>query len=364
MFIKKSFYIFLFLGLFFINLNAHDEFFINKEWNIKKLREVYSKDSSKWPKADVDKGIDFEELKAISKIDETNINKALVKLGKRLFHEPRLSKSEDISCATCHVPNNAFIQRTALSKGHKNQVGNRNAPTLFGLQDLEHLFWDGRANSLEEQAIGPILNPVEMALSKDELKAKLETLSGYVQDSENAFGSSGLNIDRLAKAIAAFERTLKAPRTRFDDFMEGNEKAFNDYELLGLHLFRTKARCMNCHYGENLTDGKFHNLGLTYYGRSKFEDFGRYNVTKNKDDMGKFKTPTLRQISNTMPYMHGGFFDSLSAVINIYNAGAFQPKPNNMQINDPLFPKTSPLLKKLNLTRKEMIALKLFLNTL
>ncbi len=358
---KKSI---LCLSLFTITLFSQDSFLKDDKWNFHELRKAYSKDSSKWPKPDLDEGIEHNELKAVSTVSDEILNQPIVKLGQRLFHEPRLSKNNDISCATCHVPNNAFIQNTSVSVGHNGLVGTRNAPTLFGLQNSKNLFWDGRAKSLEEQAIGPILNPVEMGFTKEEFKEKIKNLTGYEDELKVIFGDDKLTVDRITDSLAAYEKTLKAPKTKFDAFMEGDSHALNDREILGLHIFRTKARCLNCHSGETFSDDKFHNLGLTYYGREKYEDFGLYNTTKNNDDVGKFKTPTLRQISNTAPYMHNGLFPHLRGVTNMYNAGMFHHKPKEHQINDPKFPKTSPILKKLNLTKEEQSALILFLQTL
>ncbi|RBQ31918.1 cytochrome-c peroxidase [Arcobacter sp. FW59] len=346
------------------SIYAQDIFYKDGNWNFSELRKVYSSDSSKWPKPNIDKNIKHKELKAVSSVDEKVLNEPIVKLGKRLFHEPRLSKNNDISCATCHVPNNAFIQNTTISVGHNGLEGTRNAPTLFGLQNTKHLFWDGRAQSLEEQAIGPILNPVEMALTIEELKDKIKLLTGYEQELKDIYGDTNFTVERIAESIASFEKTLKAPKTKFDNFLDGDINSLNDMEVLGLHLFRTKARCINCHNGENFNDGEFHNLGLTYYGREKYEDWGLYHTTKKDEDVGKFKTPTLRQISKTAPYMHNGLFPSLRGIINMYNVGMFNPQPNKAQLNDPKFPKTSPILQKLDLTDKEISALLMFLNTL
>lgn len=361
MIIKKSLII---ISLFTISIYAQDSFYKNGKWDFVELRKAYSNDSSKWPKPNLDKGIKHNELKPVSLIDEKILKQPLVKLGKRLFHEPRLSKNDDISCATCHVPNNAFIQNTSISVGHDGLVGTRNAPTLFGLQESKHLFWDGRSKSLEEQAIGPILNPVEMALTKEELEDKIKHLTGYEKELKEIYGDTNFTVERITQAIATFEKTLKAPRTKFDDFLEGNKEALNDNEILGLHLFRTKARCMNCHNGENFSDGEFHNLGLTYYGREKYEDWGLYHTTLKNEDVGKFKTPTLRQVSKTGPYMHNGLFPSLRGIINMYNAGMFNPKPKEIQLNDPKFPKTSAILQELNLTNEETSALLIFLLSL
>lgn len=333
------------------------------DWNITKLRMDYQSPISEWPKPELDEGVKFKEMKSIkvTKSERTE----LVKLGIRFFNEPRFSSSMTLSCATCHAPNKAFTEHTSVSAGHNGLKGGRNSPTLYGTVDGSHFFWDGSAASLEEQALGPIANPVEMAMPINELKEKIKTMNGYEKDLDKVFGDSTLNMQRIATAIAAYERTIKPPRTSFDSFIDGNVTAFNDDELLGLHLFRTKARCMNCHSGKYLTDGEFHNLGLTYYEREKYEDLGRYNITKDNNETGKFKTPTLRQISNSSPYMHNGLMPSLRGIINAYNAGMFNVKPKNKkQKNDPRFPKKSEHLKKLNLTNAEKTALQQFLRVL
>lgn len=348
------------LLVFCTTLFADDPYFQNNKWDIKSLKKVYLKDSSLWPKAFVDSSIKHKELKAVSENRNKKINNPLVKLGEKLFFDKKLSKNNNISCASCHLPKQAFVDKKRVSIGHNSLKGNRNAPTLYGLKELNHLFWDGRASSLEEQALGPILNPVEMALTKDELIQKLKTFNHYEKELKTLFNTKTLTVNILAKALAQYQRTLEPPRTRFDKFLDGNKEALNEKEVLGLHLFRTKARCINCHNGKYLTDGKFHNLGLTYYGRF-YEDLGRYNVTLKNSDVGSFKTPTLRQISNTAPYMHNGLFSSLDGIINIYNAGSFQSKYN---VFNHLSPITSSHLKKLNLTTEEKEALKAFLLSL
>lgn len=334
-----------------------------KDMNISKLRQAYSKPIQEWPKPELDKGVAFKEMESLE--IERPKRDALVKLGIRFFNEPRFSSSMDISCASCHAPNKAFTEHTKTSAGHNGLKGDRNSPTLYGVFDNKHFFWDGRASSLEEQALGPIENPVEMAMPLDMLQERIKTMSGYEHDLKNVFGDSKLTLERISTAISAYERTIIPPRTKFDSFVDGDVNALNETELLGLHLFRTKARCMNCHSGKYLSDGEFHNLGLTYYKRKKYEDLGRHNVTNDNNETGKFKTPTLRQIANTAPYMHNGLFPNLRGVVSMYNGGMPDIKPRTQeQKDDPKFPQKSEHLKKLNLTKKEQIALQFFLRTL
>jgi len=327
------------------------------------IQELYKQPKSQWPKPTIDSGVEWKELESASSIDSNLKKSPLVHLGKRLFHEPRLSESEDISCTSCHRPNQAFAENSSVSTGHKGLKGSRNAPSLVGIRHASSLFWDGRSATLEEQALGPIANPVEMAMPIHMLSSKLKTLNGYEKESKALFGTPNLTTEHISYAIAAYERTLEIPRTRFDQFVDGNRSALKDNELFGLHLFRTKGRCMNCHNGEYFSDNKFHNLGLTYYGR-KYHDVGRYNATTEKEDIGRFRTPTLRAISQTGPYMHNGLFRTLRGVLNMYNGGMFHPKPTSAQTNDPLFPNTSPLIKKLDLTKEELEALNSFLEIL
>jgi len=334
---------------------------LHAEYDMKKLQAQYAKPIEQWPKPTIDQGIHYNKMRSLKSENKTE----LAMLGLRFFHEPRFSKSMIFSCASCHTPNKAFSEHTKVSTGHKGLKGGRNSPTLYGAKEGKFFFWDGRAKSLEEQALGPIQNPIEMALPLNKLKKRLKTMTGYEKDLKKVFGTSDFTLKRLATAIAAYERIITPPRTKFDTFLDGDTNAFNPEELLGLHLFRTKARCMNCHSGRYLSDGAFHNLGLTYYKRKKYEDFGRYNVTKLNTDMGKFKTPTLRQISNTYPYMHNGLFTKLSGIINMYNNGMPNIKKKTVaDFSDPHFPKKSNLLKKLDLSKKEKKALEAFLRTL
>jgi len=334
---------------------------ITSQKYIEELKKEYSKSIKFWSKPTLDENVTFVEMQSIQKI-KSNLNPLLIKLGNRLFHEPRLSLSENVACISCHVPSKAFTDGLKHSEGHNGLTGRRNAPTVIGLSSGE-LFWDGSAKNYEEQALGPIANPVEMAMPIDTLEKKLPTMDGYANDVQKIYGDSNLTVQRVSEALATFQKSLTHPRTRFDDFLDGNTTALNNREIFGLDIFRNKGRCMHCHNGKNFSDGQFHNLGMTYFGRG-FEDLGRHLVTKKNEDVGKFKTPTLRQISKTAPYMHNGFFKDLKSVINMYNNGMFHPKPNEKQKNDPKFPATSKHLKKLNLTKDEQKALEAFLKIL
>lgn len=166
----------------------------------------------------------------------------------------------------------------------------------------------------------PIEAHNEMAMNLKELPAKLNGIKAYKELVKKAYGTDKITFDHVAKALASFQRTLTSRRSRFDRFLDGEYKQLNDKELEGLHLFRTKARCINCHNGQYFTDESFHNIGLTYYKR-KYEDLGRYNVTKDPNDVGKFRTPSLRDVMNTSPWMHNGLFDNITGLLNVYNSG-------------------------------------------
>ena len=182
----------------------------------------------------------------------------------------RLSKSGQIACASCHNPELGWADGNRVSFGHDRQNGTRNAPTLLNIGFAKTFFWDGRSATLEEQVKAPIENPVEMNLHMS-LATKIRKIKGYKPYFEKAFGTTEITEDRIAKAIATFERSLISPPSRFDKFVSGKRNALTDAEVKGLHLFRTKANCINCHNTSYFSDQKFHNLGLTYYGR-KYED--------------------------------------------------------------------------------------------
>lgn len=331
-------------------------------WDLDCVASAYAKPRNQWPKPDVDTGIAWKELGLVPPPKEGN--QRVVALGEKLFNDPRLSQSNEISCASCHQPSKGYSNGAAVAVGHQGAKGNRNSPTLWNLDSAEKLFWDGRADSLEEQALGPVANPVEMAMPLAELMVKLQGLNEYKEAFARAFGPGKISLTRFSKALATYERTLRSPETRFDQFLKGDENALSTQELLGLHLFRTKARCLNCHYGERMTDNEFHNLGLTYFDR-KYEDLGRYGVTGKKEDVGRFKTPGLRGVSGSGPWMHNGLFPQLSGILNMYNAGMPTSGPvDEAQALNPLFPVRSPLIKPLKLNREELDALLAFLNVL
>jgi cytochrome c peroxidase len=244
---------------------------------------------------------------------------AKVELGKLLFFDPRLSKDASISCASCHVPSAGFSDPRQFSIGVGGKQGGRNAPPVINAAYNHVQFWDGRAGSLEEQALGPMQNPIEMANTLDHAVKRLSKVKGYQTRFQAVFGH-GVSADGIAQAVAAFERTLISTNSAFDRHIAGDKSAMSEAAQRGLTLFQGKAKCVLCHNGPNFTDNKFHNIGVPQVGPLK-EDLGRYNVTKRDADRGAFKTPSLRSVALTAPYMHTGGLKTLDDVIEFYNKG-------------------------------------------
>ena len=365
---KKIIYIALGLLVASFTTQLTKSIFDDKE-AIEKLRKTYSSgDISQWEKPELDEEViaDFQDIGVLPKMifpENNPYSEAKKELGKMLFFDPRLSKSKQISCASCHDPELAWGDGRTISYGHNRQTGKRNSPSLLNIGYHSVFFWDGRAVSLENQALGPITDPVEMAATETISIKNIKKIKGYKPYFREAFGDEKITIERILKAIATYERTITSKKSKFDSFIEGKSDIFTDEEVIGLHLFRTKVGCINCHNTPLFSNQKFHNVGLSYYGRT-FEDLGKYNITHKKEDVGKFKTPSLREIGRTAPYMHNGLMPNLEGIIKMYNAGMPRVKPKENQKNDSLFPVTDPLLKKLNLTKKEQNALKAFLLTL
>lgn len=337
-------------------------------YSISELRKLYSSgDITKYPKAEVDSSvINFQEIGVLPPVvfpEDNPYSEAKRELGKILFFDPRLSSSNQISCASCHDPELGWGDGKRVSNGHDRAPGKRNARTIINSGYATLLFWDGRAVSLEDQAKFPIEDEKEMNHDIKKAVKRIKKLKGYKSLFKDAFGDEQVTDERIMKAIATFERTVVSRKSRFDKFIEGDSTQLSDQEVLGLHLFRTKARCINCHNSPYFSDNQFHNVGLTYYKR-EYEDLGLYNLTKKPEDVGKFRTPSLREIMKTGPYMHNGLFPEIRGVLNMYNAGMPNLKPKENEKDDILFPKTSPLLQKLNLDKSELDALEAFLNSI
>ena len=263
---------------------------------------------------------DIGPLPTTVPIPSGNLNYAAkVSLGKQLYFDGRLSKNNAISCAFCHNPMAGFADPNQTSVGVSGERGGRQSPTVYNTAFNLFQFWDGRAGSLEEQAIGPIHNPVEMAETHDNVVPKIGKIKGYQELFQKVFGT-GVSLQGIAEAIAAFERTIISTNSSFDKFVLGDSQAMGEDAQHGMAVFKGKGRCILCHNGSNFTDNQFHNTGVPQVGPME-EDLGRYEVTRRDADKGAFKTPTLRSIIETAPYMHDGAFKTLEEVVDFYDKG-------------------------------------------
>ena len=364
---KSNFVISILLAFVLITTYS---FVQNNEDDIAQLRKAYSSgDYSQWPKAvlHTDALVNFRDIGIMDSMPypTTNIiSQEKKELGKMLFFDPRLSASGQIACGSCHEPQLGWGDGKRVANGHDRKTGMRNSMTLLNVGFYQKYFWDGRAKSLEDQARFPVKDHIEMNMDTKEMEKKIKKYKGYEPLFEKAFGTNEINLDRIYKAIATFERTIVSPPSRFDQFVKGKSTILKDEEVLGLHLFRTKAGCINCHNTPFFSDNKFHNDGQTLFA-SESEDLGRYNVTGILSDVGKFKTPSLRETANTGPWMHHGNFPSLKDVVFFYDKG--NPSPIQRKYKgdrDSLLPVTDPMLKKLDLTKKEVDALVSFMQTI
>ncbi|HSP97532.1 MAG TPA: cytochrome c peroxidase [Candidatus Dormibacteraeota bacterium] len=252
--------------------------------------------------------------------DDNPMSDEKIALGKLLYFDERLSKDNTLSCASCHMPFHGFADPNRTSPGVGRQFGARNSPTVMNRLFSREQFWDGRAKDLEEQAHGPLTNPVEMAMgSHDEVVARVKAVQGYGPLFARAYGDPGIDMPRIARAIAAYERTVVTGDSPYDRYLAGDKSALSESQLRGLGAFFGRGRCVTCHVGFNFTDESYRNLGV---GMDKPQpDLGRYVVTKREEDKGAFKTPTLRNIVLTAPYMHDGSEGTLEAVVELYDRG-------------------------------------------
>jgi cytochrome c peroxidase len=343
-------------------------FFEDKVYTVEELRAIYSGDPAKWPKPDLDqeakKGFkDIGYLGRPTYPKENPFSAEKEKLGKILFFDPRLSSSKQIACASCHDPELGWGDGKRVAYGHDRQNGKRNAMTIINTAFYEKLFWDGRANSLEHQSGFPVADHVEMNMDITEMVKNINQIEGYKPLFKLAYGSEEINLDKIQKAIATFERGIVSTSSRFDSFVRGNAKMLKDDEVVGLHLFRTKARCINCHNTPLFSDNKFHNDGQALLG-SRFEDLGLYNVTKDLKDVGKMRTPSLRETNITGPWMHHGNFPSLKDVVEFYDLGNPIAQQRSLKVADSLKAPKSAMLRKLNLTLKEREQVEAFLKSI
>jgi cytochrome c peroxidase len=274
---------------------------------------------------------------------------AKIALGASLYFDPRLSADNSISCATCHHPSTAWANHSPTDTGIKGQVGNRNSGTILDAAYMKFQFWDGRAVSLEQQALGPIHNPIEMGETLENVVRKLNAIPGYRDQFRAVFGTD-VTTDGIAKAIAAFERTVVTGPSPYDRYLAGEVQALSAAAVRGLALYEGKARCILCHGGPMLSDQAFHNLGVGM--DQPAPDIGREAVTKNPRDRGRFKTPTLRNVALTWPYLHDGSARTLGDVLALYNEGG-RRNPN-----------LDPMIRPLGLSAAELADLEAFLDAL
>jgi len=245
-------------------------------------------------------------------------------LGKLLYFDKRLSADNSVSCASCHAPEQAYTDGAPVSAGIRGQKGGRSAPAVINRAYSLAQFWDGRANSLEAQAVGPMANPIEMGNTHAAVVSTLKGIAGYRAMFGKTFGTEDFTIDDVAKAIATFERTVLSGDSAYDRYKAGRKRAMTAEQVKGMHIFFDKAKCDQCHEGINFTSNSYHNLGV---GMDKANpDLGRYEVTKNAADWGAFKTPTLRDIARTAPYMHDGSLKTLDEVVEYYDKGGIPNK--------------------------------------
>lgn len=291
-------------------------------------------------------------LKAPDIPSDNPVTDAKVALGKALYFDKRLSADSTVSCATCHDPAKGWTDQAPVSTGIRGQKGGRSAPTVLNSAYMAVQFWDGRAPSLEEQAKGPIQNPVEMGFTHEKAVARLKSIAGYAPLFKKAFGDETIDIERVAQAIAAFERTVLTGNSPYDKWLAGDKKAMSASAARGHDLFHGKANCAICHDGFNFSDSDFHNLGVGMGKGVEKPDLGRHDQTKAEDDKGKFKTPTLRNLKDTAPYMHDGSQKTLAEVVDFYDRGG---EPN---------PQLDGRVKPLGLTAQERTDLLAFLDAL
>jgi cytochrome c peroxidase len=255
-----------------------------------------------------------------------------IALGRRLYYDKALSIDNTVACANCHDPKFGFSDGHQFSDGVKGQKGDRNSPTVFNSAYYTLQFWDGRAPSLEKQAEGPVANPVEMGHSLAGIEKMLNADPSYKAEFKKAWGADVITYEMVGKSIASFERTVVSGNSPFDKYMHGGDnKAMSASAIRGLEVFRNKDKgnCADCHTIEEkyalFTDNKFHNLGvgvkLTINGETELTDLGRFKETKVDADRGAFKTPSLRNIALTGPYLHDGSRKTLKEVIDLYVGG-------------------------------------------
>jgi len=254
-----------------------------------------------------------------------------IALGRQLYFDKRLSIDNTVACASCHDPAKGYSNGEQFATGVDGKKGGRNSPTVINSAYQSFQFWDGRAKTLEDQALGPIQNPIEMNLTLPEMEKRLRSIPGYKAQFMKIFGREPVSED-VAKAIAAYERTVLSGGAPYDRFVAGDEKALSASAQRGWKLFNGKANCAACHSGPNFTDNAFHNIGVGMAADKP--DVGREAISKLEGDFGSFKTPTLREIARSGPYMHDGSITTLAGVIDHYNKGGV----SNAGLDEEIFP--------------------------
>jgi len=280
--------------------------------------------------------------------------KTEAELGKILFFDPILSKDSTVSCSSCHKPDLAFADSLAISPGIDNRIGRRNAPSIMNMASRSEFFYDGRAKDLVDQIHFPIEDNLEMDAKMSEVVERLKKHPKYPIWFKKIYNEVPTE-NNLARAIASFEESLETSDTEFDAWMNDLPNKMSDSAIRGRKLFLSdRAKCFDCHFSPDFTGDEFKNIGL--YDEKKYKDKGRYEVTKNQNDLGKFKVPGLRNVAVTAPYMHDGSFATLRDVIDYYSDPyQFVSKPINMD---------TTLLKPINFTTQEKEDLEAFLLSL
>ena len=231
-------------------------------------------------------------------------------MGRDLFSDRRLSRDRTVSCATCHDPKHAFTDGKPVAEGVSGRRGQRRVPSLVNRGYGKSFFWDGRIATLEEQVLQPIVSPAEMDMTIEEALAGLRSDARYAT----------LTRDGLAQALASYVRTILAGGSPYDRYVAGDREALSAQARMGLQIFRRKGNCATCHLGPNLSDERYHNTGIAWQD-GRFTDTGRSGITRRDQDLGAFKTPTLRQVTERAPYMHDGSLANLEQVIEYYDRG-------------------------------------------
>jgi len=271
------------------------------------------------------------------------LSQASIDLGKRLFFDPRLSGSNNLSCASCHIPEKGWSDGLPKAMNESKQVLKRATPTLINTAYQRHYTWDGQFRDLETQALMPITSPLEMNQSLDKLTPELREIAVYQALFAKVYPDEGISVSTVTKALASFERSLVANEAPFDRWVNGDDKAISASVKRGFTLFEGKANCVACHHGFNFTDGGFHNIGL-----KDSSDLGRFGQVAIDTLKGAFKTPTLRDVVHTAPYMHDGRYASLEAVIEHYDRGG--------EVTEHLDPSIRPLFLT-NSEKQDLLAL-------